>query len=162
MQPSPFPALIRAAALAASLVASLALPAAPAAAQASPKPPAAAQSANGANRIVAVVNSEVVSRADVVGRARLFALNAGIAVAPEALDRLAPQVTRLLVDERLRLQEVRRRRLPVTDADVADAVSELEKRNNLAPGSLKQQLAQIGVAPRVLYDRSAPRSAGPG
>jgi peptidyl-prolyl cis-trans isomerase SurA len=153
MQPSPFPALIRAAALAASLVASLALPAAPAAAQASPKPPASAQSANGANRIVAVVNSEVVSRADVVGRARLFALNAGIAVAPEALDRLAPQVTRLLVDERLRLQEVRRRRLPVTDADVADAVSELEKRNNLPPGSLKLQLAQIGVAPRVLYDQ---------
>jgi peptidyl-prolyl cis-trans isomerase SurA len=150
MQPSPFLAQIRVAALAALL----AIPVlAPAIAQSAPKPPAAAQPANGANRIVAVVNSEVVSRADVVGRARLFALNAGIAVAPEALDRLSPQVTRLLVDERLRLQEVRRRRLPVTDADVADAVSELEKRNNLAPGSLKLQLAQIGVAPRVLYDQ---------
>ena len=158
MQPiSPF-APIRALLLAA-LLAGPAL--APAAAQTPQKSQVAAQSANpspgaaasGANRIVAVVNSEVVSRADVVGRARLFALNAGIAVAPEALDRLAPQVTRLLIDERLRLQEVQRRRLPVTDADVADAISELEKRNNLPPGSLKVQLTQIGVAPRVLYDQ---------
>jgi peptidyl-prolyl cis-trans isomerase SurA len=120
-----------------------------AAAQLPPQSQAAAQ----ANRIVAVVNGEVVSRADVVGRARLFALNAGIAVAPEMLDRLSAQVTRLLIDERLRLQEVQRRRIPVTDADVADAVAELEKRNNLPPGALKQQLAQVGVAPRVLYDQ---------
>ncbi|RAI57954.1 peptidylprolyl isomerase [Roseicella frigidaeris] len=120
-----------------------------AAAQLPPQSQAAAQ----ANRIVAVVNGEVISRADVIGRARLFALNAGIAVAPETLDRLSPQVSRLLVDERLRLQEVRRRRIPVTDADVADAVSELEKRNNLPPGTLRQQLTQVGVAPRVLYDQ---------
>ncbi|TDH58716.1 rotamase [Dankookia rubra] len=154
MQPSPFLALIRVATTAALLAGpTLATGLSPAAAQGAPKPAAGAPSANGANRIVAVVNSEVVSRADVVGRARLFALNAGIAVAPEALDRLAPQVTRLLVDEKLRLQEVQRRRLPVTDADVADAVSELEKRNNLPPGTLKVQLAQIGVAPRVLYDQ---------
>ena len=123
-------------------------------AQLPPQSQATAQAAApGANRIVAVVNQEVVSRADVAGRARLFALNAGIAVAPETLDRLAPQVTRLLIDERLRLQEVQRRRLPVTDADVADAVGELEKRNNLPPGALRGQLMQIGVAPRVLYDQ---------
>jgi peptidyl-prolyl cis-trans isomerase SurA len=106
-----------------------------------------------ANRIVAVVNGDVVSRADVVGRARLFALNAGIGVAGDTLDRLAPQVTRLLIDERLRLQEVQRRRLPVTDADIADAVEELEKRNNLPSGALRAQLTQVGVAPRVLYDQ---------
>ncbi|MBK1657438.1 peptidylprolyl isomerase [Paracraurococcus ruber] len=105
------------------------------------------------NRIVAVVNGDAVSSADVSGRARLFALNAGIPVAPDTLDRLTPQVTRLLVDERLRLQEVQRRRIPVTDADVADAVEELEKRNNLPAGALRQQLTQVGVAPRVLYDQ---------
>ena len=119
------------------------------AAQLPPQPQAAAQ----ANRIVAVVNGEVVSRADVVGRARLFALNAGIGVAPDMLERLSPQVSRLLIDERLRLQEVQRRRMPVTDADVADAIEELEKRNNLPAGGLRQQLVQIGVAPRVLYDQ---------
>src|SRR5829696_1770142 len=84
--------------------------------------PSETQVAPQGNRIVAVVNGEVVSRADVIGRARLFALNARIAVAPDMLERLTPQVTLLLVDEKLRLQEVQRRRLPVTDAEIADAV----------------------------------------
>ena len=129
-RPFPRPPALLAAAL-------LGLAAPPALAQPPSRSQPAAQSAAQTNRIVAVVNQEVVSRADVAGRARLFALNAGIAVAPETLDRLAPQVTRLLIDERLRLQEVQRRRLPVTDADVADAIGELEKRNNLAPGALQ-------------------------
>ena len=136
-------------ALLGAVTASLAAAAGPAAAQL----PSQSQVAPQGNRIVAVVNGDVVSQADVVGRARLFALNAGIAVAPEMLERLTPQMVRLLVDERLRQQEVQRRRLPVTDAEVAEAVAELEKRNNLQPGGLRAQLAQIGVQPRVLYDQ---------
>ncbi|GGC54052.1 chaperone SurA [Siccirubricoccus deserti] len=115
--------------------------------------PPQSQAAAQVNRIVAVVNGEVVSRADVVGRARLFALNAGIAVAPETLERLAPQVTRLVIDERLRMQEVQRRRMPVADAEVAEAIADLERRNNLPAGGLRAQLAQTGIAPRVLYDQ---------
>jgi peptidyl-prolyl cis-trans isomerase SurA len=62
-------------------------------------------------------------------------------------------VTRLLVDEKLRNQEVRRRRIPVTDEDVADAISDLEKRNNLPSGALLEQLRRAGVQPRALYDQ---------
>ncbi len=137
--------------LAAALVAAGMLALIPAAM--APQPAAAQGSVTQINRIVAVVNGDVVSRSDVVNRARLFALNAGIAVAPEALARLTPQVTRLLVDERLRLQEVQRRRIPVTDQDVAEAVSELERRNNLSAGALREQLRGVGIQPRVLFDQ---------
>jgi len=116
-------------------------------------PAAAAQPLAQANRIIAVVNGDVVTQADVVGRTRLFALNAGIPVAPEVLNRLVPQVTRLLVDERLRLQEATRRRIPVTDEDVADAIADLERRNSLPPGTLRQQLRSVGIPPRVLFDQ---------
>lgn len=105
------------------------------------------------NRIVAVVNGDVVTRADVEGRRRLFAINAGLPVAPEVLDRLTPQVTRLLVDERLRVQEAQRRRVAVTDQEIAAAVAELERRNNLPAGGLVAQLRRAGVEPRVLYDQ---------
>jgi peptidyl-prolyl cis-trans isomerase SurA len=122
-----------------------------------PRPePAAASTqtpAPGDNRIVAVVNGEVVSRADVVNRARLFALNTGLNLPPEMLDRLGAQLTRLLVDERLRLQEVQRRRIPVSDRDVAEAVQDVESRNNLPPGGLRQQLAAVGIQPRVMFDQ---------
>ena len=60
--------------------------------------PAVAQDTN---RIVAVVNGDIVTRADIEGRRRLFAINAGLPVSPEVLNRLTPQVTRLLIDERL-------------------------------------------------------------
>ncbi|MCI0754680.1 peptidylprolyl isomerase [Teichococcus vastitatis] len=105
------------------------------------------------NRIVAVVNGDIVTASEVTNRARLFALNAGMGPAPEVLTRLRPQVTRLLVDERLRLQEVQRRRIPVADADVAAAVAEIESRNGLPSGGLAQQLRASGVQPRALYDQ---------
>lgn len=132
------------------------LPAAPTAAQPGPRAPQAAPAAQpqaGANRIVAVVNGEVVTSADVEGRRRLFAVSAGLPVAPQVLDRLNEQVIRLLIDERLRLQEVQRRRIPVTDEEIAAAVREIESRNNLPPGGLLAQLRRAGVEPRVLYDQ---------
>jgi len=113
----------------------------------------AAATAAETNRIVAVVNGDVVTAAEVSNRARLFALNAGMGPAPDVLNRLRPQVTRLLVDERLRMQEVQRRRIPVTDADVATAVAEIESRNGLSPGGLAAQLRASGVQPRALYDQ---------
>jgi peptidyl-prolyl cis-trans isomerase SurA len=112
-------------------------------------PPALAQT----TRIVAVVNGDIVTTADVDGRRRLFAINAGLPVSPQVLDRLTPQVTRLLVDERLRMQEVQRRRVGISDVDVASAIADLERRNNLPEGGLVAQLRRAGVEPRVLYDQ---------
>ena len=112
-----------------------------------------AQTPAQANTIVAVVNGDVVSRADVNARARLLALNAGMQVASDQLSRLGTQVTRLLVDEKLRNQEVRRRRIPVTDDDVGEAVADIEKRNGLPAGGLVAQLRRAGIQPRALFDQ---------
>ena len=121
------------------------------------RPPAAATpaaaAASQANTIVAVVNGDVISRADVTARSRLLALNVGMQVAPDQLARLGPQVTRLLVDEKLRNQEVRRRRIPITDEDVSEAVGDIEKRNGLPAGGLAAQLRRAGIQPRVLFDQ---------
>ncbi|WP_245870164.1 peptidylprolyl isomerase [Teichococcus rhizosphaerae] len=117
------------------------------------RPGPAAEAAPAMNRIVAVVNGDVVTANEVAARTRLFALNAGMGPNPEVLARLRPQVTRLLVDERLRMQEVQRRGIPVADADVAAAVEEIEQRNGLPPGGLVAQLRGAGVQPRALFDQ---------
>jgi peptidyl-prolyl cis-trans isomerase SurA len=130
-----------------------------------PRPPAAAAQPEGApapgaqaprgnvNRIVAVVNGDVVTQAEVTSRTRLFALNAGFAASGEMLQRMEPQVLRLLVDEKLRMQEVQRRQIPVADTDVAGALGDIEQRNGLPRGALTQQLRQAGVQPRSLFDQ---------
>jgi peptidyl-prolyl cis-trans isomerase SurA len=68
-------------------------------------PPTAIKGLSAGNvRIVAVVNGDVVSATDVDLRRRLFAVSTGQGVAPDVLDRLTAQVTRELIDEKLRLQ----------------------------------------------------------
>jgi peptidyl-prolyl cis-trans isomerase SurA len=105
------------------------------------------------NRIVAVVNGDVVTESEVQSRARLFALNVGLEPAGDLLTRIRPQIVRLLIEDRLRLQEVQRRRIPVGDDEVASAIGDIERRNGLPQGGLRSQLRAAGVEPRVLYDQ---------
>ena len=112
-------------------------------------PPSAAQ----ATRIIAVVNGDVISNTDVEDRARLFALSTGLPVTPDVLDRLRQQITRQLVDERLRFQEVQRRKIVIPDKAIASAIHDIETRNGLAAGSLRQKLAADGVSQRTLIDQ---------
>lgn len=103
--------------------------------------------------IVAVVNGDVISTGDVDNRGKLFALSTGLPVTKEVLDRLRPQVIKQLIDERLRLQEVQRRRIVVQDAEIAEAIGEIEARNGMQPGQLRRALQGQGVALRTLVDQ---------
>lgn len=113
-------------------------------------PPKLIEAPPDADAIAAVVNGDVITRADVENRARLFALSTGLRLTPELLGRLRPQITRELIDDRLRLQEIQHRRIVVADADVAAAIGLAEKRNNLPPGGLRQRLEGSGVAYSIL------------
>ena len=116
-----------------------------------PKPaPATAQSGE---RIVAVVNGDVITTGDVASRAKLFALTTGLPVTPEIIARLRPQIAKQLVDERLRLQEVQRRKIVVSDQEIATAINEIEQRNSMAKGALNGSLGNAGVGLRTLIDQ---------
>ena len=114
-----------------------------------PAPSAPAQG----EKIVAVVNGDAITSGDVEARGKLFALSTGLPITPEVLDRLRPQVTKQLIDERLRLQEVQRRKIVVNDRDIAEAIGEIEARNNMPKGMLGAQLQGRGVALRTLIDQ---------
>ena len=103
--------------------------------------------------IAAVVNGDVISIGDVDNRARLFALSTGLPVSPDVLERLVPQVRRQLIDERLRLQELQRRGIVVSDRDIAEAIAEIEGANGLPRGMLRQRLAFAGVDLRTMIDQ---------
>jgi peptidyl-prolyl cis-trans isomerase SurA len=103
--------------------------------------------------IVAVVNGDVVSRADVDNRRRLFALSTGLPVTQDVLERLTPQVTRQLIDERLRLQEVERRKIVISDQEIANAIAQVERANNMPAGALRAKLASDGIEVRTLIDQ---------
>ena len=119
-----------------------------------PATPASATPSGPSERIVAVVNGDVISDGDVQARGRLFALSTGLPVTSDVLNRLRPQVIRQLIDERLRLQEEQRRKVIVTDKEIADAVAGIEQRNGMPNGALRAKLGAEGVALRTLYDQT--------
>jgi peptidyl-prolyl cis-trans isomerase SurA len=106
-----------------------------------------------ATKIVAVVNGDVISNADVSSRARLFALSTGLPVTQDVLDRLRQQITRQLIDERLRMQEVLRRKIVIQDKQIANSIHDIEQRNGMQPGALRQKLAADGVSQLTLIDQ---------
>lgn len=107
----------------------------------------------GSEKIMAVVNGDAITSGDVTARGRLFALSTGLPVTPEVLERLRPQVLKQLVDERLRLQEVQRRKIVIGDREIAQSIAEIEQRNGMPAGALGSALKGRGVALRTLIDQ---------
>ena len=134
------------AALAVAVVPAMAQPRRPLA-PATPVDPAMSE------KIVAVVNGDAITSGDVTARGRLFALSTGLPVTPDVLARLRPQVLKQLVDERLRLQEVQRRKIVIGDREIAQAIGEIEGRNGMAKGAMGAALQGRGVALRTLIDQ---------
>ncbi len=103
--------------------------------------------------IVAVVNRDIISKDDVDSRARLFAMSTGLPLSEDVVTRLRPQILRQLVDERLRIQEIQARKIVVSDKDIASTIRDIETRNHMPAGMLRQKLVAGGASQRTLIDQ---------
>ena len=97
-------------------------------------------------RIAAIVNDEVISLRDLRQRIRLVLFSSGIDDTADARQRVAGQVLRRLIDERLQLQEANKRNITVSQDDIGRSVSNIEKRNGMQPGSLPSIFRRNGVS----------------
>jgi peptidyl-prolyl cis-trans isomerase SurA len=104
-------------------------------------------------RIAAVVNDQVISVYDLVSRMRMLMISSNIADTPENRKKLAPQVLKSLIDERLELEEAKRQSVAATDAEIKHAVAQIEKQNNMPAGSLNQFLKARGIDRTTLIDQ---------
>ncbi len=97
-------------------------------------------------RIVAVVNDEMISGYDLDQRIRLLTGGGDLPNTAEQRSRLTAQVLRSMVDERLQLQEAKRLNIKAEPKEVDDALSRIEKQNNVPPGQLAEQLKAEGMS----------------
>ena len=104
-----------------------------------------AASAQQVERIVAVVNDEIISNSDLLNRARLLMLGTGMPDTPENRNRSAPQVLRTLIDERLQLQEGQRVGAAASDAEIDDAFARVEQSNRMRRGQLTNLLRENNI-----------------
>ncbi len=104
-------------------------------------------------RIAAVVNDEVISVADLRSRLRMVMLSSNLTDSPETRQRVAAQVLRTIVDEKLQMQEAKRQNITATDEEINKAVAQIEKQNNMQPGQLDQVLKSRGIERSALIDQ---------
>ena len=103
-------------------------------------------------RIVAVVNDDIVSNFDIDGRIALTLVSTGAPDTPDVRQRMRAQVLRQLIDERIQIQESKRLGLTIPKTEIDEAIKRIEQSNKLPPGGLDQILRGAGV-PRSAMDR---------
>ena len=104
-------------------------------------------------RIVAVVNDDVISAQDLNDRLQLVTLSSGIPDSEEARARLAPQVLRSLIEETLQLQEAERLDITVEDAEIQRTLANIAERNQMTVEAMQRLFAQKGINLATLLDQ---------
>jgi len=104
-------------------------------------------------RIAAVVNDDMISLGDLEARVRLVLLSSQLPDNEQVRQRVAPQVLRTLIDEKLEVQEAKRFNVTVSDDDVNNAFARLEQQNNMPKGGLEHVLSSHGIPLATLKDQ---------
>ncbi len=105
--------------------------------------------------IAAVVNDEIISTTDLEDR--LLLVTGGkirsIPVGSTEYKNIQSLVLKQLIDERLQIHICKKSGLVVTEQEIDEALRNIEKQNNLAPGGLKLKLAQDKVPLQTLREK---------
>ena len=86
-------------------------------------------------RIAAVVNDEVISVADLTSRIRMVMLSSNFPDSPEMHQRIAAQVLRTIVDEKLQMQEAKRQNVTATEEEIKKGTPRSKSRTICSPVS---------------------------
>lgn len=103
--------------------------------------------------IAAVVNDDVISVLDLSVRTRMIIVSGRLEDTPETRNRLAPQVLRGLIDERLKQQEAEINGVSVPEDAVNSRLEELAAQNSMSRAEFEQALLSSGILPDTLTDQ---------
>ncbi len=97
------------------------------------------------SRVVARVNDDAITDFDLSQRIQFAIKTIGLTDSPDLRQRMAAQVLRQMIDERLQIQNAKRLGLGASEAEVQQRLSEIERGAGLSPGQFKLFLQSIGV-----------------
>lgn len=109
--------------------------------------------AAGKEGIAVVVNQDVITVSDVNDRMNLIATSTGMPRKPELMAKLRPQMIDMLVEEQIKLQEARRLKIEVTQADIDAGFAQIAQNNNVPPDQFKKMIIASKVPIHTLEDQ---------
>jgi peptidyl-prolyl cis-trans isomerase SurA len=96
-------------------------------------------------RVVARVNDDAITDFDLQQRVLFAIRTTGLQDSPDLRQRMAAQVLRQMIDERLQIQDAKRLGLKPTDAEMQQRFSDIERAAGLSRGQFRQYLQSVGV-----------------
>ncbi len=96
-------------------------------------------------RVVARVNDDAITDYELSQRVVLAIRTTNQTDSPDLRQRIAPQMLRSMIDERLQIQDAKKLGLKATEGEINQRVGEIERSAGLAPGQFKLYLQGIGV-----------------
>lgn len=104
-------------------------------------------------RIAAIVNDDVVSQYDLQARMHVVIASSGLRPSAQLQQQIGQQVLRNLIDERLQMQEAKKKSISVTQRDLKEAITRIEMQNRLPRGSFDEFLKKNGMPREALIDQ---------
>lgn len=108
---------------------------------------------NQSQGIAAIVNKSILTHKDVDDRVNLIKITAPETLTQEQERKLRAAVLKNMIDEILQIQEAASRMVTVEEAEVIEALTNIEKTNGMAPGQLPTFLKKKGVPVSTLRDQ---------
>ena len=109
--------------------------------------------AQNVERIAAIVNDDIVSAFDLRARLKVVMATSGIRPSRRIQEKLKQQVLRRLIDEKLQLQEAKRRNISISKRNIWTATRLLEKQNKIKPGNFTTFLKERGLPRSAIFYR---------
>ena len=111
-------------------------------------PPACAQG----HCIAAMINDLPITAFELTQRSRFALMISRVPDTAENRERVSRQVLRMMIDERLQLDDAKRNGISVAQSEIDERVQQLEQSNNMPPGGAKALLGNAGIPFTVLTD----------
>ena len=101
-------------------------------------------------KATAIVNGDVITQTDIDQRLALLAIANGGQIPAEEVDRLRQQVLRNLIDEALEVQEAKRSKIEIKNADIDRTVTRVAGQSKQTPDQLATFLTSNGSSIKTL------------
>ena len=105
-------------------------------------------------RIAAIVNDEMISVLDIESRLTLSIYLSKLENNLETRSRLAPQILRNIIDDRLKLQEIKKHKIAVSQTEVLMGLRQWEKRAGLGQGATSELAQRLGIDKAAIAERA--------
>lgn len=97
-------------------------------------------------RVLARVNDDAITDFDLSQRVLFAIRTTGLQDSPELRQRMAAQMLRQMIDERLQIQDAKRLGLKATDNEMQQRLGDIERAAGMGRGQFRQYIQSTGVA----------------